>query len=269
MKTYNEILKDIEKTKKALTAAEQKEKNLIDRIYDAPDLLTKRAIKNELNAEIIKTSEKVQDLKITIKMLTNNAKRALFVEMVPAIITTLDKYKNKPYGEKTRDKISDEIKTATGCRCYIKNSYGDSEINIYPAIYSHEIKIYTKDFKILNNENKIQVPTAENLKLYYINEYIENLDCLNIILFIVNCITRLLMSCSIIINITKINKQYIPIIFGLISLGIGCFFTLNQTIFEKLKMQILTINSILLLIITAITLYFIIVGGKHEKQNIK
>lgn len=175
MKTYNEILKDIEKTKKALAATEEKEKNLIDRIYSAPDLLTKRAIKNDLNAEIIKTSEKVQDLKITIKMLTNNAKRALFVEIVPAIIATLEKYKNKPYGEKTRDKISDEIKTATGCRCYIKNSYSDSEINIYPALYSYEIKIYTKDFKILNDENKIQVPTAENLKLYYINEYIENI----------------------------------------------------------------------------------------------
>ena len=77
------------------------------------------------------------------------------------------------------------------------------------------------------------------------------------------------MSCSIIINITKINKQYIPIIFGLISLGIGCFFTLNQSVFEQLKMQILTINSVLLLIITAITLYFIIVGGKHEKQDLK
>lgn len=175
MKTYNEILKDIEKTKKALTAAEQKEKNLIDRIYSAPDLLTKRAIKNDLNAEMIKTSEKAQDLKITLKMLTNNAKRALFVETVPAIIETLEKHKNKPYGEKTRDRISDEIKTATGCRCYIKNSYSDSEINIYPAIYNHEIKIYTRDFKILNADNKIQVPTAENLKLYYVNEYIENI----------------------------------------------------------------------------------------------
>lgn len=175
MKTYNEILKDIEKTKKALTAAEQKEKNLIDRIYDAPDLLTKRAIKNDLNAEIIKTSEKVQDLKITIKMLINNAKRALFVETVPAIITTLEKYKNKPYGEKTRDKISDEIKTATGCRCYIKNSYSDSEINIYPTLYSYEIKIYTRDFKILNDENKIQTPTAEHLKLYYAKEYIDDI----------------------------------------------------------------------------------------------
>lgn len=175
MKTYNEILKDIEKAKKALEAAKQKEEKLIDRIYAAPDVLTKREIKNNINSEIIKTGEKITDLNITIKMLRNNAKRALYVETVPAIIETLKKYDNKPYGEKTRDKISDEIKTATGCRCYIKNSYGDSDINIYPALYSYEIKIYTKDFKILNGENKIQVPTAENLKLYYVNEYIEDI----------------------------------------------------------------------------------------------
>ena len=117
--------------------------------------------------------------------------------------------------------------------------------------------------------NYLDFPFLQAWRNIYINEYIENLDCLNIILFIVNCITRLLMSCSIIINITKINKQYIPIIFGLLSLGIGCFFTLNQSVFEQLKMQILTINSVLLLIITAITLYFIIVGGKHEKQDLK
>lgn len=175
MKTYNEILKDIEKAQKAYKAAQEKENEITNKIYDAPDFITKKEIRKEHADELKKIEQKRIDLNITIKMLRNNAKRALFVETVPVIIATLEKYKNKPYGEKTRDKISDEIKTATGCRCYIKNSYGDSEINIYPAIYSHEIKIYTKDFKILNNENKIQVPTAENLKLYYINEYIENI----------------------------------------------------------------------------------------------
>jgi hypothetical protein len=175
MKTYNEILKDIEKAKKALKATEEKQENIIDLIYNARDIKNKIEIKKEHHEQMNKLTENITDLTITIKMLKNNAKRALYIETVPAIIETLKKYNNKPYGEKTRDKISDEIKTATGCRCYIKNSYSDSEINIYPAIYNHEIKIYTKDFKILNNDNKIQVPTAENLKLYYINEYIENI----------------------------------------------------------------------------------------------
>lgn len=175
MKTYNEILKDIEKAKKALKTAEEKHATLINKIYNAPDLLTKKEIKNSVSGDLIKTDEKITDYKITIKMLINNAKRVLFAETVPAIIETLNKYNNKPYGEKTRDKISEEIKMLTGCRCYIKNSYSDSEINIYPSLYNNGITIYTKDFKILNNENKIQVPTADQLKLYYINEYIENI----------------------------------------------------------------------------------------------
>lgn len=175
MKTYNEILKDVEKVKATLKAAEEKQNVLTDKIYNASDLLSKRETRENVRDELNKTGEKITDLKITIKMLQNNAKRALFNEIAPVFIATLEKYSGKPYGEKTRDKISDEIKTATGCRCYIKNNYGDSEVKLYPARYGYEITIYTKDFKILNSENKIQAPTAEQLKLYYINEYIENI----------------------------------------------------------------------------------------------
>ena len=175
MKTYNEILKDIEKVKATLKAAEEKQKELTNKIYNAPDLLTKKEIKNSIADDLIKTDEKITDLKITIKMLRNNARRVLYNELVPVIIETLNKYNNKPYGEKTRDKISDEIKAATGCRCYIRNGYSDSAIKVYPAIYDHEIEIYTKDFKILNSDNKIQVPQPDQLKLHFINEYIENI----------------------------------------------------------------------------------------------
>ena len=114
--------------------------------------------------------------------------------------------------------------------------------------------------------NYLDFPFLQAWRNIYINEYIENLDCLHIILFIVNCITRLLLSCSIILNITKINKLYIPILFGLLSLGIGCFLTTNQFLFEELKMQFLTINSVLLLIIFIITIYHLSNhGGKYEK----
>lgn len=175
MKTYNEILKDIEKARKALKAAEETRAALTNKIYNAPDLLTKREIKNSIADEINKTDTKITDLKITIKMLRSNARRALYNEITPVIIETLNNYNNKPYGEKTRDKISETIKAATGCRCYIQNGYSDSAIKVYPALYDYEIEIYTKDFKILNNDNKIQVPAAEQLKLSYIHEYIENI----------------------------------------------------------------------------------------------
>ena len=175
MKTYSEILKDIEKTKKALKAAEEKQNALTDKIYNAPDLLTKREARENLRNDLQTIDSKILDLKITIKMLHNNAKRTLFNEIVPVFIEALQKYNGKPYGEKTRAKISDEIKTITGCRCYINNSYGGSEVNIYTGRYTYDIKFFTKDFKILNSDNKIQVPAPEQLKLYYISEYIENI----------------------------------------------------------------------------------------------
>lgn len=170
MKTYNEILKDIEKTKKALKAAQQKENEMTEKIYNAPDFMTKKEIKKEYSDELTKITEKTIDLSITIKLLKNNAKIALFNDTVPAIIETLEKYNNKPYGEKTRDKISEEIKTLTGCRCYISTRYTNSEINIYPTEYGNEITAGTTDgTKILNADNKIQPIKAEDLKLYFIN----------------------------------------------------------------------------------------------------
>jgi hypothetical protein len=176
MKTYNEILKDIEKTKKALKAAEQKENEITEKIYSVNDLITRREIKKELNAEIIKASEKIQDLKITIKLLNHNSKIALFNETIPVIIETLEKYKNKPYGEKTRAAISDTIKERTGCRCYISSRYTNSEINIYPAEYGKEITAGTTDKINILVDNKIQPVKAEDIKLYYIgNNYFDNI----------------------------------------------------------------------------------------------
>jgi hypothetical protein len=176
MKTYNEILKDIEKAKKALEAAKQKEKELTDKIYNAPDFLTRKEIRSELNTQIIKASEKVQDLSITIKLLNNNAKIALFNEVVPVIVETLESYKNKPYGEKTRETISNVIRTQTGCRCYISTRYTNNDINIYPAEFGKEISAGTKDGVKILIDNKIQPIKAEDIKLYYINNtYFDNI----------------------------------------------------------------------------------------------
>lgn len=171
MKTYNEILKDIEKAKKALKAAEDKNKAIQDKIFNTTDFTTRKEIKKEYTNEIKKIDEKMIDLSITIKLLKNNARIALFNDTVPAIIEILEKYKNKAYGEKTRQAISEAIKEKTGCRCYISSDYHNSEIKIYPdQQYSMDITAGTKDgIKILNDENRIQTIKAEDLKIYYIN----------------------------------------------------------------------------------------------------
>ena len=155
---------------------EQKEKELTDKIYNAPDFLTRKEIRSELSGEITKACEKVQDLKITIKLLNNNSKIALFNEVIPVVIETLENYKNKPYGEKTRETISNIIRTQTGCRCYISSRYTNSEINIYPAEYGKEITAGTKDGINILVDNKIQPVKVEDMRLYYINNnYFDNI----------------------------------------------------------------------------------------------
>ena len=179
MKTYNEILKDIEKARKALKAAKEKEDALINEIHSAAGVMGKIEARRANNAEIIKNAQKITDLNITIKILKNNARVALFNEITPVIIEMLKKYAGKPYGEKTRDKISDEIKSATGCRCYISERWSTQEINIYSDIRGYDITIGYRgnsDAKILI-DNKIQAPPeTEQMQLYYIkNVYFENI----------------------------------------------------------------------------------------------
>lgn len=177
MKTYNKILKDIEKARKQLTATKEREEEIRNKLFNAPNFLTKKEIKQEHAEELKKISEKVTDLNITIKLLNNNAKIALFKETTPVIIETLKKYNGKPYGEKTRQKISDEIREKTGCSCYITNHYTTSDIKIYPGMYSRETTAgTTENIKIIDENNKIQAVEPEQLKLYYINQnYFEDI----------------------------------------------------------------------------------------------
>lgn len=171
MKTYNEILKEIEKARKALKAMEEKQDALINEVYNAADLRAKAALRKENNNAIIKADQKIIDLKLTIKLLKNNARVALFNELKPVIAELFNKYTGKPYGEKTRDKISNEIKSRTGCRCYIEYRYINSQsISIYTGNNDYNITLGypgNSDLKFLE-DNKISKINPDLLQIYYI-----------------------------------------------------------------------------------------------------
>ena len=179
MKTYSEILKDIEKTKKAIKAADEKTDTLTNIIYNAPDLKSKISAREQHENELIKTNNKMNDLKISLKLLKNNARIALFNELTPVIAEIFNNYINKPYGEKTRSKISDEIKVRTGCRCYIYAEYLHSQrLEIYSGSNDYNITIGypgNSELKFLI-DNKIQEIKPDQLQLYYIKrDYFENI----------------------------------------------------------------------------------------------
>lgn len=122
----------------------------------------------------------ISDLNTKIVILKNNYRIALFDETIPAVITVLKKYNGKPYGEKTRAKIRDEIKAAAGVNFYINSRTWCDEIIISDEYlrYSEQLEIDIRadengDRPRLLIGNKINAPEAEQLTMYY-NAFIDD-----------------------------------------------------------------------------------------------
>lgn len=182
MEKFVNILTEINKTREAIKTATTRENELIDSYMSMNNLKERCEAKKATDNDIIKTTERKQDLQITLKILQNNAKIALFNEVMPVALEVLAKYNGKSYGPKTRQKISDEIKEKTNCRFYISSRYGSDSFNIYPNDMSNEYNIdcgtvYTNGSqKQILIDNKIQPVKFEEVQLYYINsEYVTDI----------------------------------------------------------------------------------------------
>ena len=183
MKKFIDILKEIEQTSGAIKAAESKENELIENCMKIDNLKERYEAKKNAENDMIKASEEKKDLQITLKILKSNAKIALFNEVIPVALEVLKKYAGKPYGEKTKEKISDEIKEKTNCRFYITSRWDSYSFDIYPMDgFGNDYNItcgskYTNgERKPLLIDNKIQLITFDEIELYYISrEYVEDI----------------------------------------------------------------------------------------------
>ena len=70
-------------------------------------------------------------LEIETKIRHDNLRRMIYTEALPIALDILRKYNGKPYGEKTKQKIIDEMKTRFNCALYLSNSYG-GKIDLVP-----------------------------------------------------------------------------------------------------------------------------------------
>lgn len=183
MKTFNEIQKDIEKAYQTIKENNKKIDELVNTYSNIMGFKEKIAQKRAVEKDMCKLNEEIKDLTITIKILNSNAKIALFNEVMPQALEVLAKYKNKPYGPKTEQKIKDEIKEKTNCSFYINERYNSQEYHIIPLEFSGNTyniecgpKFENGEQKKLLINNKIQVVEFEELSLYYTSkEYIENI----------------------------------------------------------------------------------------------
>ena len=183
MKKFNAIIKEVNKTRQKIKEVEEKSKEIRNTYSNIMDIKKRHEKMKTVKNDIVKLEEKKKDLEITIKILNSNAKIALFNEVMPQVLEVIKKYKNKPYGPRTEEKIKDEIKEKTKCGFYISKRYSSQEYHIFPLEFNgntYDIECGTKFIdgkqKNLLDDNKIQVPELNDLTLYYTSkEYIDNI----------------------------------------------------------------------------------------------
>lgn len=190
MKKYTEILAEIKEARAAMadTAKAEKELERIDFLEASkngtPEEKEKAYKKFKAAADrLTEENARNNDIKIRIEILKENAKQALFSECITTICAVWNKYEGKPHGEKTAQKIRDELKEATGHRVIIGNKWDDARITIYPGGggYADEIEIapiWKGEGKqpALSSQNKIIKISPENMRVCYCSEYIDDVN---------------------------------------------------------------------------------------------
>jgi len=134
--------------------------------------------KAEANAdEIKKLSDDNYILEIEARILKENAKAALFAEAYPVILKAFEKYDGKQYGEKTADKIREEVHAA-GFGFYFSGHLHNDTINIYElrdGLKNHVCEECTAHGKysaetwpeFITNDNKINIKNVDVSPLRY------------------------------------------------------------------------------------------------------
>lgn len=183
MKKFADIIREVKQTQQKINEVEEKTKEIRKTYLNIMDIKKRHEKMKTVENDIVRLEEKKEDLQITIKILNNNAKIALFNETLPTVLEVLSKYKGKPYGPKTKQKIRDEIKEKTSCDFYISSIYSSQEYHIFPLEFrrnDYNIVCGTKYIdgkqKKLLDDNKIQVLELKDITLYYSSkEYIDNI----------------------------------------------------------------------------------------------
>lgn len=194
MKTYNEILQEINDTRASIShdaqnALKAAQAGALAALHNGGSLDaykrtkadTLRALEETATAEAINNER----AKIALEILKDNAKQAHFTENIAKICEIWNKYAGKPHGEKTAEKIRAELETATGAYIRIVNKWGAACIDVtkwrdgcairdieYTA--SERAEHYDDKRGAIDNNNKILKICADVFAVDYCREYIDD-----------------------------------------------------------------------------------------------
>lgn len=135
------------------------------------------ADEREKSAEVIvELEEKHTKQKLTMKLMQHNARTTLFYETLPIIIEVWNKYKGKRCGEKTYQKIKDEIFEKTGKKVWLGGFHNDTFHILDGFAYAngYEVKAYTKYEHNILIDNVIQEITMDDFQDG--KQYVENIE---------------------------------------------------------------------------------------------
>lgn len=164
------------------TILEQIKKNAAE-AASLEDFIKNCKYSERIAPEVVKKAIQAEDLRLTNKYLSDNARRAFFAEVMPGIIEVFSKYDGKAYGEKTREKIHNEIKARFNCSVWIEKSFYRQSLNISPLncdgfldYNAPEIELSTyKDENYFLKDNKIVAENFAKLTIDNCPEYVENI----------------------------------------------------------------------------------------------
>lgn len=177
MKTLNEIKKEIEanqEVKRANDAEREKADNAFISAHKAHD----RDAAGLASLEIDKLQKAAERISARGKVLTNNYNYVLVETGKNALAEILKKYDGKKHGEKTAEKIRDEMREK-GFSFYFPTNYlsqAKDSISINErGAYGRGVEIWTKNrAKIVDENNTIHAEAVAELASPY--KYIDNIE---------------------------------------------------------------------------------------------
>ena len=177
MKTLNEIKKEIEANQE-LKRANDAEREKADNAFIAAHKAHDRDAAGLASLEIDKIKKNAERISARGKVLTNNYNYILVEAGKNALAEILKKYDGKKHGEKTAEKIRDEMRE-NGFSFYFPTNYftqvKDSISINERGAYGRGVDIWTKNrAKIVDENNTIHAEAVAELASPY--KYIDNIE---------------------------------------------------------------------------------------------
>ena len=137
---------------------------------------------NEIYAEITETKATAHDefTKAKVKVMQSNAVIAFKFQVFPKILEILNKYAGKRIGDKTNEKIQNEIQSVTGCHVIFNQMRNIDIWTNYYNLPDRRITMYSVygETNFIEEDGKLKLKKLDT-KMYIMSkeeEYIENVE---------------------------------------------------------------------------------------------